>query len=493
MSRNWSAQQQAVFAWFKSGKLSTQNLVVRARAGTGKTTTIIEATTYAPEQRILLAAFNKKIAEELKVKLTNPNAEAKTLHSLGFGFVTRYWPNVRPDTERAYRLARQAATDAAPDDMISLIVKLASRGKAMLPANIEALADIAQDADIVPDEDWEKDGWTVNRVATLAWKAMELAYTTRDGTIDFDDMIFLPVANGWVKPRYDLVVIDEAQDMNAAQLRLAQGVCEAAGRICVVGDDRQAIYAFRGADSGSIDRLKVQLKAAELGLTVTYRCGSRIVAEAQALVPDYTAAPNAHPGEVMGSKDLPAATLEAVPEMAGPGDFVLSRKNAPLAKVCLRLLRMGKRAKVEGRDMGAGFKSIVKKLKPKSIPDLLKKLTTWEANQSKRARAMAKTEDQAAAKVGEVQDQAETLRVLAEGMAGVRELTARIDELFADEVAGAFVVCSSVHRSKGRETDRVFVLADSLYPGKRNNVEEQNIHYVAVTRAKNTLVWVKGI
>src|SRR5262245_2928107 len=55
--RNWSPQQTAVFDWFNAG---AGNLIVRARAGTGKTTTIIEGIARANEKSILLAAFNTK-------------------------------------------------------------------------------------------------------------------------------------------------------------------------------------------------------------------------------------------------------------------------------------------------------------------------------------------------------------------------------------------------------------------------------------------------
>jgi DNA helicase-2/ATP-dependent DNA helicase PcrA len=58
-------------------------------------------------------------------------------------------------------------------------------------------------------------------------------------------MIYLPLAWNLTAKDYQLVVVDEAQDMTAAQLEIAQRVCN--GRICVVGDDRQAIYGFRGA------------------------------------------------------------------------------------------------------------------------------------------------------------------------------------------------------------------------------------------------------
>ena len=68
-----------------------------------------------------------------------------------------------------------------------------------------------------------------------------------------------------------MVVVDEAQDMTSAQLEIAVGACKRGGRVVIVGDDRQAIYGFRGADSGGLDRLKKLLKAKELGLTTTYR------------------------------------------------------------------------------------------------------------------------------------------------------------------------------------------------------------------------------
>lgn len=485
MAHKWSDQQDNIFGWAKEGE---GNLVVRARAGTGKTTTIIEAITYAPEEKILLAAFNKKIAEELKTKLKNPKAEAKTLHSVGAAFCFRNWDGVVLDNDRGERMARRSLAAGAPDAVVRLVQRLASLGKGAMPhPDMEGMIDLAYSHDLDPDEYLEEQGWNVDRIAEGAIKAMNLSLHG-DGTMDFDDMVFAPIRNGWVRPKYGMVVIDEAQDMNASQIILAMKVCKPGGRICVVGDDRQAIYGFRGADSNSIDRLKGELVAHEMGLTITYRCPKRVVAIAATIVPDYTAADSAPEGI---TRD---ATYDQMVKEATPGDFVLSRKNAPLTKVCLRFIRDGRRAMIEGRDIGVGLINVIKKVKGKSIPDFLERLGKWETRQIERMRKAKKSG--AEKKIEFINDQAETLRAIAETSKGIPEMETRIKDMFQETAGGKldYIVCSSVHKSKGLERDRVWGLVETLYPGGRRSViEEQNIHYVMVTRAKKEFVAVTGV
>jgi superfamily I DNA/RNA helicase len=486
MSKTWSAQQEQIFGWFSTVD-ADGNLVVRARAGTGKTTTIIEGVNRAPDAKILLCAFNKKIALELQARLSNPRAQAKTLHALGFSFVTRFWEGifVGRGNDRELDLAQRACGGRAPDAILKLVAKLHTKAREIAPlaTQIADVVDLAEQFDCVPDEEWEEEGFSLDYVCASALKAMELAAAAKPSRtgIDFADMIFLPIRNGWLRPTYDLVVVDEAQDMTNAQLLLARGVCK--GRICIVGDDRQAIYAFRGADSKSIDRLKDELKATELGLTVTYRCGKTIVALAARLVPDFTAHTSNLDGAIV---DLDFAKLV---DAAQAGDFILSRKNAPLANVAMSFVRAQRRVRVAGKDIGAGLLSVLKKNSKgkasKSVAEFLARLDTWEQREVARA---AKAGRDARAEL--VRDQAETLRVLAENVVGLRELEARIADLFTDNPEAGAVLCSSVHKSKGLEADRVFVLRDTL---KKGDIEEENIEYVAITRAKHQLTWVNGL
>jgi DNA helicase-2/ATP-dependent DNA helicase PcrA len=526
MAFTWSPQQEEVFFWFESPAMGQKNLVVRARAGTGKTTTILEGIFRAPEKRKVCAAFNKRIAEELLLKyarkigiaadliaaaeLGNKDAakaleravsesgcDIKTLHSIGYALVRLYREKVfieKRSGTREGKLAEAVCGNQAPDKIKRLVGKAITKAREIVPHAKErgALLDLLEEFELVPDKEWDDSGFGADYVEARTLEALELAAGVKNGEeIDFADMLFLPVRNGWLRPLYDLGVVDEAQDMTATQLELFLGVIKPEGRICIVGDDRQAIYAFRGADWQSLDRLKAELKAEELGLTVTRRCPKQVVAVAKVIVPDYEAAPEAPEGLVSG---LPS--IEKAVEMAELKDFFLSRSNAPIAKVAMALIRANKRTRIQGKDIGAGLKALVGKMATgratNSIAEMLAKLDHWEEKEVDRVIRANRPEQ-----AENIRDKADTIRVLCEGIQGVRELNARLDDLFADKGADA-VVCSSIHKAKGLEANRVFILEPTLSPKLPPSVkpsaarirEEQNIRYVAVTRAISHLVWV---
>ena len=65
-----------------------------------------------------------------------------------------------------------------------------------------------------------------------------------------------------IKPEFDLVVADEAQDLNLNQLAMIQKIVKPSGRVCLVGDDKQAIYGFRGALRNGMEKMTEKLQAA---------------------------------------------------------------------------------------------------------------------------------------------------------------------------------------------------------------------------------------
>jgi superfamily I DNA/RNA helicase len=485
--RAWSTQQEDIFSWFaqSSSLYQYKNLVVRARAGTGKTTTIIEGVQRAPESSILVCAFNKKIADELnsRIKADSP-AQAKTLHSVGYQAIRNQWRGmpVASGSNRSDQLTDTVCGSDVPKPIKRLVSLLHTKGRDMLPLSptVDALRDLAFYFDYVPDDGWGS--YDVDYVAESAAEAMHIAATEEpryNVGIDYSDMIYLPLVWKLLQPIYELVVVDEAQDMTLAQLTIAQRICS--GRICVVGDDKQAIYAFRGADSRSLDRLKKELGAAELPLVTTYRCGQTIVKHAQRLVPDIQAGAS-NPDGVIDS-----CTDNQLLEQSAAGDFILSRLNAPLVSVTLKLLAKGKRAKMAGRDIGKGIVAVLKRLRcNESTPleEVAERLAEWERKTTTKFAAYGQND-----LVERTRDQAAMLRAFAEVAESTGELMRQIDHLFSDDKEAGTIICSSVHKAKGLETDRVFILMDTLY---RRGVtqEEQNIEYVAVTRAKSHLTLV---
>jgi superfamily I DNA/RNA helicase len=485
--REWSAQQVRIFEWFNDAPAPSPHLIVRARAGTGKTTTLLEGVNRAPESSILVCAFNKRIATTLNERLINPNAEAKTLHSLGYQAIRRTWGAiaVAQGSTRGDWLTNQVCGKDVPTPIKRLITQLHTKARDMVPTTCskEHLLALAFQFDYMPDEGWRQ--YPVEYIVDRAYAAIDLAsqeYPDARVGIDFADMIFLPLVHGLLTKDYDLVVVDEAQDLTVAQLTIAQRVCS--GRLCLVGDDRQAIYGFRGADSDSLDRLKAELGASELPLTTTYRCGQSIVREAQKLVPDIFA------HETNGEGIVDTVDYETLLSTVQPGDFVLSRINAPLVSLTINLLKRGVRATMLGRDIAAGIQGVLKRLRQTSIQDMLASLEDWEAKTSTRLANYGQI-----ALVDRCHDQADMIRSIAQASSSVKDLQARIDWLFSDEEAAdgtGQVICSSVHKAKGQEASRVWMLSESFY---RRGVsqDEHNLWYVATTRAKHHLTRVSGV
>ncbi len=488
-TRVWSVQQERIKQAFRERK----NFVVVARAGCGKTTILMEGMgRCSPFPRRLVTAFSRIIADELnkRIRLENfSGMEAKTLHGIGYRFIMPNWRGVqaRFDSERADLLAQKVCGPTVPDAVWKLVSKLHTKGREMAPhaTDLGELVDLALQFELEPDDELADKGYDLTYVERRALDAMDLAARVRpeNNLIDGSDMIFLPLRNRWLRPTWDDVAVDEAQDMTTAQLEVAQGVCK--GRIAVIGDPCQAIFGFRGADSNSLYRLKQELNAEEFPLTVTYRCAQVIVRAAQEYVPDFTAAPTNPEGEI---SEMPVSRLV---QEATAGDFVLSRANAPLISIAMSLLKAGKRTMIAGKDVGDGLVKLVNKLKAKSLPDFMQKIARWEERE--RDKAIKRYGNRPAMLENSqnmIRDKAEMLTALAEDVVSVSELISKIEMLFAksDNIPqSAYIICSSVHKAKGLEADRVFILADTL---RTHTQEEMNITYVAITRAKSKLVYV---
>ena len=224
--------------------------------------------------------------------------------------------------------------------------------------------------------------------------------------------------------------------------------------------------------------MRDELDAKELPMSMTYRCGQAIVREAQRYVPDFRAAPGQHEGEVVDN-----VPVERMLKEAAPGDFILSRVNAPLLGLCLGFLKERRRANIKGKDIGARLNAIIRRAKAGSIEELV----TW-------VNAWAKREIEKAVQNGDaadiVSDTHACLSCMIEGARDVYGVQGRIAEMFDDEDDDTRITLSTAHRAKGMERNCVWMLRDTFRPERSK--AETNLAYVATTRAIHTLFIVRG-
>lgn len=517
---NWSPQQTDVFDWVTD---DTGSLNLVARAGCGKTTTLLGVVGTIIDHGmggIFLGAYNKAIAAELKVKLSDmgvdwKQAEANTMHAIGF----RLWRQANPsvvmkDDKVASICGTLYEADSKEADFIKYhtgaikravsLAKQSGFGFSQPVEDTSAWFALLEHHDL---DDFENDEKGQAMLVAISIQVLLESLRQDPTCIDFDDMLLAPLAhNVRIKYPYKWVLLDESQDTNVMRRALALKLMKPIyGRLIAVGDDRQAIYGFTGADSDAMDLIKAELGSKVLPLNVTYRCPKAVVAEAQKYVPDIEAHESAPEGAVEHRHlgvNIQASDFK-------PNDVILCRNTAPLIEMAYNFIRQQIPCKVEGRDIGLGLMKLISQWNVKTLVTLSRKLEDYLEKETGKWLARGKE-----VRAAQVDDQVRALQALVDccqqqGKQRVDDVLELIGSMFGDSYlspnsgAGEYskppmLTLSTIHKSKGREWERVFLLdADRLMPSPYarkgwQRKQEENLAYVAITRAKHTLVYLTG-
>ena len=238
-------------------------LLILAGAGSGKTRVITTKIAYLIKEKniepwsILSVTFTKKAANEMReraiaIEERAEDAQIKTFHSFGSWFLRKYAEHA--GLEPSFTVYND-------DDMATLVKKAEPSLSTKEVRTAVHQISLAKDYCLTPDDDLGIIGseFDLNDIYSKYQKRLRAT-----GNADFGDLIMLPVQildsyneiSDYIHNRFKVIMVDEYQDSNIAQYRLLQslsGVKQGSDTyVCVVGDDDQSIYKFRGAEVENI-------------------------------------------------------------------------------------------------------------------------------------------------------------------------------------------------------------------------------------------------
>jgi superfamily I DNA/RNA helicase len=497
--------QKAVFQAFDS--LGTDETIqINAVAGSGKTSTLMMLLGMQPQRTLdqaLVCAFNKEIADNLTSRVPQ-GVTVKTIHALGMAAVQKRFgkPKVEPNKYRKLLdiwLERNVPLDQRKaegfDDQKQALFKAIHFVRVTLTDPKDTAAVIALSAQY--DFEIPFSNLLPAIAAVLDWGVHGVPGFTEDysakAKIDFDDMIWLPNVCGITPEQFKVILVDECQDLSKAQLDLLLSARGEGGRMVFVGDPKQAIYGFAGADGNSFSNITTKTNALELPLSICYRCPRSVLEYAQKLVPQIQPADTAESGLVE------VVTDKFFTETVTPRDMILCRVTAPLIETAFWLIRNGKKAKVKGRDVGAQLVKIidyVEKMRGVDWAGFEAGLNRWRENELRLAAQKSDNE----ALVMSIEDRYDSVLAvlhgaLRDGATSIGELRSYIQDLFTDDGKG-IVLLSTIHRAKGLEAETVYLLRPEKLPhpmakSLTARAQEDNLLYVAITRAMKRLYVVE--
>lgn len=460
---NPTAQQTSIL---DAAKSSSTNLMLNALAGCGKTSTLEMIERVVDTKPILYLVFNKKNAEEAEERLLSTTT-VRTFNSLGH----RIWAksvgkNLKLDSKKTQTILRSLINETPKAqqgpiwDSYWEIIQGVGLAKALgyVPdgAFLQAKRLISQSS-FHASLDEAPDDLISDLIDAVLIRSIKASY---EGTIDFNDQIYMPALFGGTYPRFPIVMVDEVQDLNPVNHEMLRKLAK--HRVIAVGDPHQSIYGFRGALYGGMSELQKQFTMVEMDLSVSFRCPSEIVKHVQWRVPNFKWIREG--GEVDRPEILSGGSIM-------DSSAIICRNNAPLFRLALHLLSHKRSVSVAGSDVGPKIVAMMRKLGPEEMNKngVLHAIDSWLAERLAKSSASA-------------QDLADCMKVFAGFGSSLGQAISYAEHLFAQK--GTIRLLTG-HKAKGLEWDTVYHL-DPWLCGESE--QDQNLRYVISTRSKNKLV-----
>lgn len=246
-----------------------------------------------------------------------------------------------------------------------------------------------------------------------------------------------------------------------------------------------SIYGFSGSDIESWDKFKQIENLIELPLSLCYRCGKNIVDKSNTVHNIMESPEWMHEGEVIENGNL---------LYVKSGDFVLCRNTKPLVQLYFKLLSEEKPAYIKGSDIGKGLIKILDEYKNLSSQDTLLEMNKQLNSIYRNLIQYGVQQPQKHQKYLSYREKIDIIELFSLKYKHTKEIIVIIDKIFSDDGDG--IVLSTIHKCKGLESNDVYIYLPHLIPSKYAKKDweldqEANLLYVAMTRAKKRLIFVK--
>jgi len=446
---NWTKEQLKII------NSTEKHVLVEALAGTGKSSTLMGLA--HKHKNGLYLAFNKNIVNEIVEKLPD-GWSCSTFHAFGLNLIKK---NQKRTTINFFKYSRKGQRFEA----------------AQLAVN--HLNMNGNDT----DESWIE---TCKRFHVGYNAINDARYILREGrseteVISAEDMLQYPIMNGWKSEEYDILLIDEVQDMSPQQVQFLIK-CVPAKRIVFVGDRFQSIYYFRGSDTRVFDKIKEKYNPKTLPLTQSFRCPKAVIKEANKYVGDIWS-------DIGGGL---VTTVRSMKYNEYPEDcFILCRVNSGLVSLANEMIR----SKVDFSIGGNFVKTIKREINAavtgcNSIEEAIEK-------SKKRLKHALKAYKKNNWSTTSIENRYETIRVVFDNYTTFAKIKDFVNKLEAHTVGSSNRRLLTGHACKGLENKNVFILNRNIcnkFALKAKSPEEMqeefNILYVMITRSLENLTYV---
>lgn len=466
MSHSPTTEQTSILDFASS---SSDNLLINAYAGTGKTSTLelLEGVIGGP---ILYLVFNAKNKEEAEGRMSSTTI-CRTMNGLGHRVLMQMVSGKigKPDGKKCATILREMIKSVknrgVENEMWEVfwnVVDGVARAKALgyIPeGKFDHAKRLLSRSEFHKTLEEDPDDLTADLIDAVLLKSIVAAYK---GDIDWNDQVYIPALFGGKFPTYPTLLIDEYQDLNPVNHVMIDKLMRGSTRLFGVGDECQNIYGFRGAKAQGMRDARERFNMSRSELSISFRCPKAIVKHVHWRVPQFKWFKDG--GNV--STPIRINHRDILDDAA-----IICRNNAPLFAVGLRLLAAGRGVTIAGSDIGPKIVGIMKKLggyDDCTQSQLLGAIEDWLADKLAKESTTA-------------QDLADCMKVFASFGTSKSQAILYAEHLFSQK---GTIQLMTGHKAKGLEFDNVYHLDPHLC---KDTQQDKNVRYVISTRSAENL------